>query len=126
MKMGTKSLLFGAHQFLWHPITLLLAWIDLHGKIPNWKICVCIFIHDWGYWGCPNMEGEEGQEHPVMAANIAGTYLGEEWAWFCLFHSRTYASKYHSKPSPLCWVDKLCVKYDPWWLYLPRVWLSGG
>lgn len=31
MKMGTKSVLFGAHQFLIHPIILAIAWWQLHG-----------------------------------------------------------------------------------------------
>lgn len=61
--MGTRSLLVGAHQFLWHPLTVFLSWHDLYGKWPNWKVCVCIFIHDWGYWGCKDMEGKEGWHH---------------------------------------------------------------
>jgi NOL1/NOP2/fmu family ribosome biogenesis protein len=28
-------------------------------------------------------------------------------------------------PSKLCFADKLSLKYDPWWFYLPRAWLSG-
>jgi|GEM_PF-5904394 len=29
------------------------------------------------------------------------------------------------QPSKLCWADKLSIIYDPWWVYLPRAWLSG-
>lgn len=57
MKTGTKSLLFGVHQFIWHPLTVLLAWIKLYGW-PAWEELVCIIIHDWGYWGKSNMDGE--------------------------------------------------------------------
>jgi hypothetical protein len=132
MNVGTKSLLFGVHQFLWHPITVFAAWYELYG-MPNWKECVCIFIHDWGYWGRPNMDGLEGEKHPEFAAMIALAYLDRS-TWnsatytyrnLCLFHSRHYARYHGVEPSMLCWADKLSIKYDPWWFYLPRAWLSG-
>ena len=98
-------------------------------SFPNWKECVCIFIHDWGYWGCENMEGVEGQRHPEYGAQLAHKLLDvggdNTYKNWCLYHSRSYASKNGAVPSELCWFDKLCVIYDPWWLYLPRVMLSG-
>lgn len=150
MQVGTKSLLIGAHQFIWHPATVLAAWIELYG-IPNWKELVCIIIHDWGYWGSPNMDGKEGSKHPMYAALIAAEYLDETkeltyidslgipqsakipvetdpsklYYLLCLHHSRHYAHAMGCEPSKLCWADKLAVKYEPWWLYLPRVILSG-
>lgn len=135
MNVGTKSLLFGAHQFVWHPITVFLAWCELYG-IPTWKEMICIFIHDWGYWGCDDMEGSCGSRHPERGAKLAAKYLDHfhpmlydvndrEYRFLCLYHSRTYAAKGNSHPSKLCWADKLCVKFDPWWLYLPRVILTG-
>lgn len=71
MTTGTKSLLFGVHQFLWHPLTVLLAWVYLYRSFPNPKELLCIFVHDWGYWGCPNMDGPEGERHPERAATHA-------------------------------------------------------
>ena len=124
MKAGTKSLLFGVHQVIWHPITVLIAWWKLYGR-PNWKELICIIIHDWGYWGAPNIDGEEGEEHPKWAAVLAGKWLGYEYYLLCLCHSRHYARKTGLKPSILCWADKLSILYDPWWLYLPRAWMSG-
>ncbi len=129
MKTGTKSLLFGVHQIFWHPITVLLAWIELYG-FPNWKECICIVIHDWGYWGSPNMDGVEGEKHPEYASNIATRYLDTDtypfkYTFLCINHSRHYALRHTMGPSKLCWADKLSIKYDPWWLYLPRAWLSG-
>jgi hypothetical protein len=135
MKIGTKSLLFGAHQFIIHPITVLLAWVKLYG-LPNWKECICIFIHDLGYYNCENMEGKEGLNHPRFGAMIAKNYLDtwknlysvEPMSWkyhdLCLYHSRSLAADFNESPSALCWADKLCVLYDPWWFYLPRVILS--
>jgi hypothetical protein len=130
MKTGTKSLLIGVHQFLWHPITVLLAWHELYGW-PTWKELICIIVHDWGYWGSPDMDDEVGNRHPVRGAEIAhryldhGTYGGFTYYYICLLHSRHMADEAGFFPSRLCWADKLSCKYDPWWLYLPRAILSG-
>jgi len=70
MKIGTKSLLFGAHQFIIHPIFVAIAWIKLYGwtwKIQHW---VAFLVHDFGYWGKPNMDGKEGKKHPELGAKI--------------------------------------------------------
>jgi hypothetical protein len=125
MNVGTKSLLFGVHQFAWHPITLLLAWIELHKKFPSFKMMCAIVIHDWGYWGSPNMDGLEGELHPERSGKIALKLLGSEYEYQVLYHSRHYAKIHGVEPSELCWVDKLSIKYDPWWFYLIRARLSG-
>ena len=135
MEIGTKSVLFGVHQFLWHPITVALAWRKLYGT-PTFKILVCIFIHDLGYIGKPNMDGSEGETHPIWGAMWAHKHLdtykiyspeGKSQSFYemCLYHSRTCAKKHNAEPSRLCWADKLCIKYDPWWFYLLRARLSG-
>jgi hypothetical protein len=126
MKVGTKSILFGVHQFIWHPITVLIAWWKLYGR-PNWPEFVCIIIHDWGYWGKSNMDGEEGESHPELACLLTSKWFGirSEYGRLCLLHSRHYARLSNQEPSKLCWADKLSIKYDPWWFYLPRAILSG-
>lgn len=124
MKVGTKTLLLGVHQFIWHPFTVLLAWIKLYG-LPTWEEFICIFIHDWGYWGCSNIDGDEGERHPERAASMALFLFGNKAGRLCLFHSSNYARKQGAEPSILCWADKYSIVYDPWWLYLPRAWLSG-
>ena len=139
MKVGTKSLFFGVHQFLWHPLTVTLAWRELYKSCPSWKEFICIFIHDWGYWGSPNMDGEEGEKHPEWAANFSMKHIDKLYRYFpnlerygiyiyrnlCLYHSRHYARMYNHEPSKLCWADKLCYKYDPVWFYTLRAKLSG-
>jgi hypothetical protein len=124
MKVGTRSLLFGVHQFILHPLVVFRAWIELYG-IPSRKELICIVIHDWGYWGKPNMDGVEGEKHPEFAAKIAGKLFGKEYYNLCLYHSRHYARKAGIEPSKLCWADKLCIKYNPWWFYIPLSWLTG-
>jgi len=125
MKTGTKSLLFGVHQFFWHPVTVWFAWVWLFRKFPTWKEAVCIVIHDWGYWGKENMDDEEGEKHPEFAAKIAGKLFGVQYHDLCLLHSRHYARNAGREPSSLCWADKMSIIFEPWWLYLPRAWLSG-
>lgn len=126
LSTGTKSLLFGVHQFIWHPITVLIAWKKIYQSWPTWRELICIIIHDWGYWGQEHMDDVEGEKHPELAAHIAMHLFEDQWySWFCLYHSRHYARYFGMEPSPLCWADKLSIIYDPWWLYLPRAWMSG-
>jgi len=132
MNVGTKSILFGVHAFWWHPFTVALAWRRLYQKWPTWYEWVCIFCHDLGYWGCPNMDGAEGRKHPVIGARIASKIVGffaprrAEWAYVStISHSREYARLFQYTPSRLCWADKFCCFYDPTWFYLLRAHLSG-
>lgn len=125
MKTGTKSVLFGVHQFAWHPLTVWLAWIWLYRKPPTWRETVCIVIHDWGYWGKACMDDEEGEKHPEVGARIAGALFGQEFHDLCLYHSRHYARNAGMEPSKLCWADKLSIVFEAWWLYLPRAIASG-
>jgi len=122
---GTKSLLFGVHQFILHPFTVWLAWISLYRKVPTFRETVCITVHDWGYWGKEKMNDEQGILHPELGGRIAGKLFGSDYSNLCLLHSRHYANIMRKEPSPLCWADKSCMIFDPWWLYLPRAWASG-
>lgn len=124
MKVGKRSLLFGVHQVFWHPFTVIVAWWSLYGR-PSWRDLVCIIIHDWGYWFTSNMDGMEGERHPEYAAKLAGKWFGPKYQNLCLYHSRSYSKKAGKQPSRLCWADKLSVKYDPWWFYILRAWVSG-
>lgn len=132
MRTGTKSLLFGVHQFVWHPLSVWLAWIWLYKSLPGWRETICIIIHDWGYWGKINMDDEEGETHPELGANIAydlfrykGWEFAAEYYRFCLFHSRHYAKRQGHSPSLLCWADKFSITFEPRWFYLLRAWMSG-
>ena len=48
---GTKSYLIGSHQFLLHPIWVLLAWRLEYKSWPKWWEIICIFLHDIGICG---------------------------------------------------------------------------
>lgn len=134
MKVGTKSLLFGVHQFLWHPLTVALAWRRRYNKWPTFFESIAIFVHDWGYWGCADMDGKEGKQHPKKGADImvpiirrfGGTWQeAYEYYWLVLGHSRWMAKKCEEEPSRLCNPDKESVLFDPRWFYLLRATLSG-
>jgi hypothetical protein len=147
MKIGTKSVLFGAHQFLIHPVFVALAWWKLYGFPWDPRLWIAFFVHDLGYLGKPNMDGPEGEGHVWLGARImsflfdwsddetADHAVGYDdrgkvvvigrWGKFSLYHSRFHAKRRGEPFSKLCVADKLSVALEPWWLYLPRVILSG-
>ena len=125
MKIGTRSVLFGAHQFLIHPWFVAAAWWKLYGFPFDPRLWVAFFVHDLGYFGKPNMDGPEGEDHVLWGAKVMCRLFGGHYERLCLYHSRFYAKKHGAKPSRLCAADKLAVALEPWWLYLPRVMLSG-
>lgn len=146
MKIGTKSVLFGAHAFWLHPWFVALAWWKLYGFPWDPRLWVAFFVHDLGYWGKPNMDGEEGETHPEWGARVmtalfdAWTFPGRarrtapdgsetpwlgRWGQFVYFHSRFLSKRFGAPFSRLCVADKLAVALEPWWLYLPRVIATG-
>jgi len=143
MKIGTKSLLFGCHQFLWHPLTVALAYRKLFRRWPDAVGFLCIALHDVGYWGCADIDGPEGKLHPVVGAKwvgrivyrwrrmfcreskLASQLYAAESAERCLLHSRSVAMQTKMQPSDICWADKYVVCVEPEWFYLFRTWLSG-
>jgi hypothetical protein len=70
LRVGTKSVLFGAHAFWLHPGLVVLAWWKLYGFPRDIRLWVAFFVHDLGYWGKPNMDGTEGEKHPEFGARI--------------------------------------------------------
>jgi len=76
LRVGTKSVLFGAHCFLIHPVFVLIAWIRLYGFPVDPRIWIAFFVHDLGYLGKPNMDGKEGETHPELGARIMNIFDG--------------------------------------------------
>lgn len=144
MSVGTKSVLFGAHAFWLHPFFVAWAWTKLYGFPWDPRLWVAFFVHDLGYWGSPNMDGPEGEEHPRWGARLMsalfdgpqiglngwtyraddGTCLGS-WGRFTLYHSRFFAKKHGERPSRLCIADKLALTLTPSWLYVPMAVATG-
>lgn len=138
--VGTRSLLFGSHQFAIHPLFVALAWRQLKGEWPRgWRLWLAIICHDWGYWGCRDMDGAEGRMHPAAGARLVAalatlgaptiseaTSLYRFWFWYCAAHSRSYAEwDFGGDCSPLMRPDKLATAMLPRWLYALQTWLTG-
>lgn len=124
MKVGTKSLLFGAH---WppHTIAVALAWRWLYGKWPTWREFAAICLHDVGYFGCSDMDGEEGTTHPDLGATIADKLLHWRYGNLIRGHSKGYAKGEMKPLSKLYAADKLAIIFEPAWLYVFRTRLTG-
>lgn len=151
MRVGTKSVLFGAHCFFLHPWFVAVAWWKLFGFPWDPRLWVAFFVHDLGYLGKPNMDGAEGEEHPRLGAAILHALFDRHllveyacwddrrrayvsrlererslrWHDFSLYHSRFLAKRDGRRPSRLCVADKLAIALTPAWLYLPMARATG-
>lgn len=128
MKIGTKSILFGAHCFFLHPFFVFAGWWKLYGFSWDPRLWVAFFVHDLGYLGKPNMDGPEGESHPLLGAKIMALFdrgYSSYWHDLTLLHSRFWARRVGRDPSRLCAADKLATCLTPRWLYLPMIILSG-
>jgi hypothetical protein len=123
--IGTKTLLFGYHQLLLHPLFVAIAWWKLYGFPWDLRLWAAFFLHDIGYFGKPNMDGVEGSAHPFIGAEIMYILFDQPWYDFCLYHSRTIAKEYSSPVSKLCYADKLAFMLYPQWLLKFLYRLSG-
>lgn len=125
MRVGTKSLLFGVHQFFLHPLFVAIAWKRLYGFPKSFPLWIAFIVHDWGYFGKPNMDGPEGEAHPELGAKIMTKLFGKEWGEFTLCHSRFYSRTLNKSFSQLCVADKLASVIYPTWLYIFLARLTG-
>ncbi len=124
MRVGTKSVLIGAHCFFLHPWFVAAAWWKLYGFPLDPRLWVAFFVHDVGYFGKPNMDGAEGETHVELGAKIMGVF-GRQWEDFTRYHSRFYAKRDGVQYTRLCVADKLAICLTPAWLYLPMVNWTG-
>ena len=131
MNIGTKSLLYGYHQFILHPLIVAACWTRLYGFPFDPRLWVCFVVHDWGYWGKPNLDGPEGETHVELGARIMARLFddsplatvmdicfgfrpqGSSWKVFSLYHSRFYARRDKVEPSRLCYADKAAIAWTP-------------
>ena len=126
MKIGTKSLLFGVHQFMLHPALVLLAWLVYYKRFPRLFQLCAIVTHDWGYWGCSNMDGNEGSNHPLRAGKMwRYSKFGRKVMWEIYGHSGSFASVNNFPLSKLFKADKLSMIFLSCFVYLILSSLSG-
>lgn len=91
MKVGTKSVLFGAHCFFIHPLFVAAAWTKLYGFPTDPRLWVAFYVHDLGYWGKPNMDGPEGEAHVELGASIMHRLFDRKVFDLSSEESNTYA-----------------------------------
>ena len=118
MNIGTKSVLFGAHNPVIHGICNAIARGRLWCIPWDPRLWFAFALHDIGYWGCPNLEGPEGERHVELGARIMARLFGPEWGDLCAGHSRHWAKRCGRPVSRLCYADKLAFVLTPDWLYL--------
>src|SRR5258708_21448786 len=116
MRTGTKSVLFGFHKFLIHPLFVARAWSILYGFPVDPRLWLAFFVHDLGYIGKVNMDDEAGETHPELGAKIMSVF-GKEWRDLVLLHSRYYSKRLGRPVSKLCVADKLGITLYPYWLW---------
>ena len=123
MSQGTKSILFGAHQFIVHPYFVYKAFKLCNYRKPQFWELICIIIHDWGYWGMDylidrkveNWRADDG--HEKLGARIALRLFGLQGYKFVMGHGGE-ALRFHPKHrSAMYWPDKISSLIAPrWWL----------
>ncbi len=132
MRMGTKTLLFGCHQFLLHPFFTWLGWRALYGP-PPWRMWFAFVLHDIGYWGMEDgiFDGPEDM-HPARGALFVRDTLfaGFKHDWQEIYkqmvrHSRHMSERFGVPPSQLCWADKMGTAIMPSLLWAILAHLSG-
>ena len=132
MTEGTRSYLIGCHQFLVHPIAVILAWRLEYRMWPRWWVVVCIFLHDIGICGRQYLSDDtakSGHWHlgARWSAEIAWRFTRSEWLFktcydMCAGHSPRESGAFESllfradKRSWLLGSDSL---WNPlvWWLW---------
>ena len=133
MNIGTKTLLFGCHQFILHPIYTWLGWRKVYGPHYSSLIWIAFIMHDWGLWGMKEFDGPE-DNHTVRSAQIVDNTcyklrlpFRSFWDLHCqvLNHSRFYASYMDRTPSQLCAADKVGTALMPSWLWAILAYLTG-
>lgn len=125
MRVGTKSVLFGAHSFVLHPIFVFLAYWLLYGFPWDPRLCLACVAHDLGYFGMDLVEGARSEEHVELGGRIMDRLCGRRWGDFVRRHSRSWCDQHGQPYSRLCVADKLAFVLTPAWLYLPMVRASG-
>ena len=76
MRMGTRSVLYGAHSLALHWLFLAAAWWKLYGFPWDARLWLSFLFHDLGYIGRYSMDGPDGERHVELGAKIMGWLFG--------------------------------------------------
>ncbi len=106
MRIGSKTLLWGTHQFVLHPAVMLIAFLKIHRRFPSMAEFLAIWVHDWGYWGLSGLDIDGGENHPYVGARIMERFYGIQGRNLVLGHSATTCRKEGIEKSTLYLPDK--------------------
>src|SRR5450759_2462608 len=76
MRVGTKSVLFGAHCFFIHPIFVAVGWSILFRFPWDLRLWAAFFLHDLGYWATYSPKTWTGRREK-------STSISERTSWAC-------------------------------------------
>ena len=76
MRLGTKSLLWGAHAFFLHPLQVGWGWWQLWGFPWDARLWIGFVFHDVGYFQRDRMDGDGSEEHVILGAEIVRSICG--------------------------------------------------
>ena len=125
MKLGTKTLLFGTHQFVIHPALMIVAFLKIHKRRPSMSEFLAIVVHDWGYWGCDGIDTGGGENHPYAGARIMERLYGAHGRHLVLGHSTNTCNKNGVGKSSLYLPDKYYFVLLPVFMHWLLARLSG-
>ncbi len=127
MTEGTRSFLFGCHQFFVHPLCVLIAWRLEYREFPKWWEFISIFFHDIGVCGRQYLSDDKAKiGHWKKGAHLANKitrkfYKRKQHAFYgwyaycmCAGHCPEESG---SRQSKLSRADKRS------WLVAPMIWL---
>lgn len=118
---GTKSVLIGSHSIV-HSILIVIAWKKLYGKFPNWKMVICILLHDIGYCGMNHITNKSNVGHSDLGANIAEKLFGKHYGDIVRYHTYGAAKRDGRELSVLEKPDEYSFIIAPrWWMKLNAV-----
>lgn len=117
MTSGTKSFLFGCHQFILHPLFVTIAWKKYYKKFPNWREFICILIHDIGVFGINYLNEGEKDGHWIRGAQLSYKLFGW-WGFYLVAGHTDEGVKEKSYRSSMFIPDKISF------LYAPMIWLK--
>ena len=130
MTEGTKSYLIGCHQFLLHPLWVLLAWRLEYKSWPKWWEIICISLHDIGICGRQYLSDDKAKNgHWERGAFLSWRIfarldrlqkrkdcLGGQAYKLCAGHTKETQLSFHE--SRLFRADKRSWLVAPiWWLW---------
>lgn len=124
IKSGIGCLIFGYHNFIFHPLTLYLSYIDRYKKLPSFEWVLCFIFHDVGYAFIDMKNIRDGKEnHPIYGAYIIKTLIGDYWADICIRHSREFCN--NENVSDLAYIDKDSTRFHPIEFAIIQCFISG-